>query len=58
METYTELCRVMGYVITEAIGDGDKPVYHIRKQDGKIVSRDYESPEEPIELMEYIRTRV
>lgn len=57
MEPYTELCRVMGYVITETVGEGDKPIYHIRNEDGQIVSRDYDCPGEPIELMEFIRTR-
>jgi hypothetical protein len=57
MEKYTELYRLKDFVITESIGENDQPVYHIRNRDGEIVSREYHSPNEPVELMEYIRVR-
>lgn len=57
MKKYTELYRLMDFVITESIGENDQPVYHIRNRNGEIVSREYQSPHEPVDLMEYIRVR-
>lgn len=46
---YREICHVMGYRITRTLES--KPTFHIRNANGEIVSRGYDSPDTPLELM-------
>lgn len=58
METTREICQILGFRIIETMRLGctpAKPAFHIRTKRGEIVSRDFESVEEPIRLLTLIK---